>query len=94
MLTLFDFPTSRNAWKVRLLLNHLGRAYRAVQIDIFQAEGQRAEYLRRNPTGKVPAIQLPMAVRWPNRTRSLRISLRAAPTCRPMRLAGQRCCSG
>jgi len=58
MLTLFDFPASRNAWKVRLLLNHLGLAYRAVRIDIFQGEGRRAEYLRINPTGKVPAIQL------------------------------------
>jgi glutathione S-transferase len=58
MLTLFSYPLSRNAWKVRLLLQHLGQSYRTVSVDIFEGEGQRAEYLRINPTGKVPAIQL------------------------------------
>jgi len=37
MLTLFDYLPSQNAWKVRLLLNHLGRPYRTVPISIFQA---------------------------------------------------------
>jgi glutathione S-transferase len=58
MITLFSYPTSRNAWKVRLLLQHLGQPYRTVSVDIFDGEGQHAEYRRINPTGKVPAIQL------------------------------------
>jgi glutathione S-transferase len=58
MLTLYDYLPSQNAWKVRLLLNHLGRPYRTVAIGIFQGEGQSAAYRRINPTGKVPAIQL------------------------------------
>lgn len=58
MLTLFDYLPSQNAWKVRLLLNHLGRPYRTVAIGIFQGEGQAAAYRQVNPTGKVPAIQL------------------------------------
>jgi glutathione S-transferase len=58
MLTLFDYLPSQNAWKVRLLLNHLGRPYRTVPISIFEGEGQTVEFRRINPTGTVPAIQL------------------------------------
>jgi glutathione S-transferase len=58
MLTLFDYLPSQNAWKVRLLLNHLGRPYRTERISIFEGEGQRDDYLRISPTGTVPAIRL------------------------------------
>ncbi len=58
MLSLFNFPSSRNGWKVRLLLQHLGRAYRTVTVNIMENGGKRAEYRHINPTGKVPAIQL------------------------------------
>ena len=58
MLTLFDYLPSQNAWKVRLLLNHLGRPYRTVPISIFEGEGKTAEFMRISPTGAVPAIQL------------------------------------
>jgi glutathione S-transferase len=58
MLTLFDYLPSQNAWKVRLLLNHLGRPYRTVPVSIFEGEGKAAKFRRINPTGTVPAIQL------------------------------------
>ena len=58
MLTLYDYLPSQNAWKVRLLLNHLGRPYRTVPVSIFEGEGQAAAFRRINPTGTVPAIQL------------------------------------
>lgn len=58
MLTLFDYLPSQNAWKVRLLLNHLGRAYRTVPISIFEGEGQSAEFRRISPAGTVPVIRL------------------------------------
>jgi glutathione S-transferase len=58
MLTLYDYLPSQNAWKVRLLLNHLGRPYRTVPVSIFEGEGRTAEFRRINPTGTVPAIQL------------------------------------
>lgn len=58
MLTLFDYLPSQNAWKVRLLLNHLGLAYTTVPISIFEGEGRRLTEQRINPTGKVPAIRL------------------------------------
>lgn len=58
MLTLFDYLPSQNAYKVRLLLSHLGLPYRTELVSIFEGDGQRAEYLAINPTGAVPALQL------------------------------------
>jgi len=58
VLTLFDYLPSQNAYKIRLLLNHLKRPYRSEPIAIFDGEGQRPEYLAINPTGAVPAIRL------------------------------------
>ena len=58
MLTLFDYLPSQNAWKIRLLLNHLDQPYRTVPISIFEGEGQAAAFRRISPTGTVPAIQL------------------------------------
>lgn len=58
MMTLYDYLPSQNAWKVRLLLNHLGRQYRTRLISIFQGEGRHSDYLRISPTGAVPAIEL------------------------------------
>ncbi len=57
MLTLYDYLPSQNAWKVRLLLNHLGRPYEQTLVSIFEGEGKSANYLAINPTGAVPAIQ-------------------------------------
>ena len=58
MLTLFDYLPSQNAYKIRVLLAHLGLAYRSEIVSIFEGEGQRAGYLAINPTGAVPAIRL------------------------------------
>ncbi|MGB3270313.1 MAG: glutathione S-transferase family protein [Rhodanobacter sp.] len=58
MLTLYDYLPSQNAWKVRQLLHHLGRAYRTVEVSIFEGEGRSESYLRISPTGTVPAIEL------------------------------------
>jgi glutathione S-transferase len=57
MLTLYDYLPSQNAYKVRLLLSHLGRPYRTEIVSIFEGKGQDPEYLRINPTGAVPAIR-------------------------------------
>jgi glutathione S-transferase len=58
MLTLYDYLPSQNAYKVRLLLSHLGRPYRTEIVSIFEGAGQRPEYRAINPTGAVPAIRL------------------------------------
>lgn len=58
MLTLFDYLPSQNGWKVRQLLTHLHRPWRTQIIGIFEGAGKTENYLRINPTGAVPAIQL------------------------------------
>lgn len=58
MLTLFDYLPSQNAYKVRLLLSHLGLPYRTELVSIFEGEGQRPDYLAINPSGAVPALRL------------------------------------
>lgn len=58
MLTLYDYLPSQNAWKVRQLLHHLQRPHRTELVSIFEGEGRREDFLRVNPTGTVPAIEL------------------------------------
>lgn len=58
MLTLYDYPPSQNAWKVRQLLQHLQRPYRTRLVSIFEGEGRQEAYRAISPTGTVPAIEL------------------------------------
>ena len=58
MLTLYDYLPSQNAYKIRLLLQHLDQPYQVRTVSIFEGEGQRDHYLDINPTGAVPAIKL------------------------------------
>lgn len=58
MPTLHDYLPSRNAWKVRQLLQHLGIAHRTEYVSIFEGEGRSPAFLALNPTGKVPVWEL------------------------------------
>ena len=57
-MTLYDYLPSQNAWKVRLLLNQLDIPYERVLVSIFEGEGRSEDFLRINPTGRVPALRL------------------------------------
>lgn len=58
MLKLYDYAPSQNAYKVRLLLSHLGIEYETVSVSIFEGEGRTREFAARNPTGAVPVLEL------------------------------------
>jgi glutathione S-transferase len=58
MPTLHDYLPSRNAWKVRQLLQHLGIPHRTEYVSIFEGEGRAPAFLALNPTGKVPVWEL------------------------------------
>ena len=64
MLTLYDFPTSGNCYKVRLLFAHLGFPYRRVHRDILKGETRAAAHLAVNPAGKVPVVETEEGVRY------------------------------
>jgi glutathione S-transferase len=58
MLRLYDNEESRNGYKVVLLLNHLGRPFERVELDIFKGASRTPAYLVKNPAGKIPALEL------------------------------------
>jgi len=57
-MRLYDYAGSANAYKVRLLLRQLGARYDLVPIEIFRGEGQTPEFLKKNPLGQVPVLEL------------------------------------
>ncbi|HET6724898.1 MAG TPA: glutathione S-transferase family protein [Gammaproteobacteria bacterium] len=58
MMKLYDYLPSQNAYKVRLLLNHLGIEYETVPVSIFEGAGQARDFLEKNPVGAVPVLEL------------------------------------
>lgn len=58
MITLYDYLPSQNAYKVRLLLNHLHRPYVTKIVQIFAGEGRDPSFLAKSPTGAVPVLEL------------------------------------
>ncbi len=57
-LTLYDSAISGNAYKVRLLLAQLGIPIRRVEFSVDDGSTRTAEFLKRNPNGRVPTIEL------------------------------------
>ncbi|UYN95107.1 MAG: glutathione S-transferase family protein [Enhydrobacter sp.] len=58
MMTLHDYMDSGNGYKVRLVLAHLGLPYRLVEHDILKGETRTPEFLKMNPNGRIPTLQL------------------------------------
>jgi glutathione S-transferase len=57
-MILYDYLDSGNGYKVRLLLAQLGRSYRWVERDIMTGATRTAEFLAKNPNGRIPALEL------------------------------------
>jgi glutathione S-transferase len=58
MLRLYDYLSSGNGYKCRLLLHQLGIPYQRVELDILAGETRTPEFLARNPNGRIPALEL------------------------------------
>ncbi|MCP3716239.1 glutathione S-transferase family protein [Paraburkholderia sp. CNPSo 3281] len=58
MLRLYDYLPSQNAWKIRVLFHLLGVPYTTQEISIFEGAGQTDAFLKLNPSGAVPALEL------------------------------------
>lgn len=58
MLRLYDYLPSQNAWKVRLLLNHLGLRNEQKPVSIFEGESHTEAFLEKNPAGAVPVLEV------------------------------------
>ena len=57
-MRLYDYLPSGNGYKVRLLLHRLGLAYELVELDIEKGETRTPAYLKKNPNGKIPLLEL------------------------------------
>jgi glutathione S-transferase len=58
---LYDYRFSGNCYKVRLLLAQLGIEYETRAVDIIAGETRTPGFLRKNPVGQVPVLELPDA---------------------------------
>ena len=58
MPRLYDYLSSGNGYKCRLLLHQLGIGYERVELDILKGETRTPEFLARNPNGRIPALEL------------------------------------
>jgi glutathione S-transferase len=57
-LTVYGTPVSTYVRTVRLLLEEAGADYTLKGVEIFNGESQSAEYLAKNPFGKVPTLEV------------------------------------
>jgi glutathione S-transferase len=55
---LFDNLDSGNGYKVRLLLAQLGQTYDWTDLDIDTGKTRTPEFLKRNPNGRIPTLEL------------------------------------
>lgn len=58
MLKIYGDYRSGNCYKLKLLLNLLELPYEWVAIDVLKGETQTAEFLAKNPNGKIPVLEL------------------------------------
>jgi glutathione S-transferase len=58
MYTLYSMQRSGNSYKVRLALAQLGNPYRLVEVDILQGESRTPEFLKKNPNGQIPLLEV------------------------------------
>ncbi len=56
-LTVYGMSTSGNCYKVRLLLEQLGSRYAWQEVDSAHGQTRTADYLAKNPNGKVPMVE-------------------------------------
>jgi glutathione S-transferase len=59
MYHLYDFKTSGNGFKVRLLLTQLGLPFQYHECDILKGASRTMDFLKMNPNGKIPVLITP-----------------------------------
>lgn len=58
MLRLYDYLPSGNGYKVRLLLTKLAIPFERIDLDIVEGATRTADYLAKNPNGRIPVLEL------------------------------------
>src|SRR5690606_37127413 len=58
MVNVYGMSASGNCYKVKLLLEQLRQPYRWIETSAFDGSTRSAEFLAKNPNGKVPVLEL------------------------------------
>lgn len=58
MMTVYDHTGSGNGYKVWLLMMQLGLPFRRIECDIMKGETRTPEFLKKNPNGRIPTLEL------------------------------------
>ncbi|MER8432565.1 glutathione S-transferase family protein [Mesorhizobium caraganae] len=58
MLKLYDYLPSQNGWKARVVLGLLAIPYESRLVSIFEGESHTEAFLKLNPAGAVPVLEL------------------------------------
>jgi glutathione S-transferase len=59
MYRLYDYLPSGNGYKVRLVLKQLALPYELIELDIITGASRTAEFLAKNPNGRIPVLEVP-----------------------------------
>jgi len=59
MYRLYDYLPSGNGYKVRLVLKQLALPYELIELDIRTGATRSAEFLAKNPNGRIPLLEVP-----------------------------------
>jgi glutathione S-transferase len=65
MYRVYGTAESGNCYKVKLLLTQLGEKFEWIETDIMKGETRNAEFLAKNPNGKVPTLEISPGVYLP-----------------------------
>jgi glutathione S-transferase len=57
-MRLYDFLSSGNCYKVRLLLSQLAIPFERVEMNILEQATRTPEFLAKNPNGRIPVLEL------------------------------------
>jgi glutathione S-transferase len=57
-MRLYDFLSSGNGYKVRLLLSQLAIPFERVEMNILEQATRTPEFLAKNPNGRIPVLEL------------------------------------
>ncbi len=58
MMHLYDYWESGNGYKVRMMLHRRGLPFERTELDILKGETRTADFLARNPNGRIPYLVL------------------------------------
>ena len=94
MLKVYGDYRSGNCYKIKLMLHLLDQPYEWIAINILRGETRSEEFLKKNPNGKIPVLELRGRLLSMGVQRHPELRPTAAGSFRPIRACALRCCSG